>query len=198
MVASMLTTAAQALPAGPLLVIAGPPAAGKTTVSRLVASGLGPRACVLESDFWWTTVVAGFIPPWTRPAHDQNRTIVRSFSAAAAALAVGGYAVVLEGIVGPWNLDLVSGEALPLAVDVHYAVLRPSLDAALARAVARCGEERVAGHPALSDPDVVRKMWHEFSDLGRYESHVVDCTDLTPVETAGAVTEMFAQGRLRL
>ena len=183
---------------GPLLVIAGPPAAGKTTVSKLVAARLQPKTCLLESDYWWTTVVNGFVPPWTAAAHDQNRTVVRSFSAAAAHLADGGYAVVLEGIVGPWNLDLVVDEAGRFDLEVHYVALRPSLEVALARAAERDGEERVPGHPALSDPDVVRKMWQEFSALGRYESHVIDSTGLGAAETADRVSAMLAEGRLRL
>ena len=178
--------------------IAGPPGAGKTTVSRLVAGELAPLACVVESDFWWTTVVAGFVPPWTPAAHEQNRTIVRSFGAAAATLAAGGYAVVLEGIVGPWNLDLVIDEARSRDVAVHYAVLRPSLEVALARATGRAGEERVPGHPALVDRDVVGKMWNEFADVGRYEPHVIDSTGLGADDVAAAVLDLFTRGRLLL
>lgn len=179
-----------------MLVIAGPPGAGKTTVSRLVAAELSDPVCVVESDYWWTTVVKGFIAPWTAPAREQNRTIVRSFSAAAVTLAGGGYSVVLEGIVGPWNLDLVLAEAERFAVAVHYVVLRPSLDVALARAADRAGEERIPGHPALTDTEVVRKMWHEFDGLGVYERHVVDNTELDAAETATLICSLLEHGAM--
>lgn len=179
-----------------ILVVSGPPGAGKTTVSRLVAQRLEPPACVIESDFWWTTVVTGFIRPWQPAAHDQNRVVVRSFSRAAAVMAQGGYRVVLEGIVGPWNLDLVTDEARAVGAQLHYVVLRPSLDVALARATGRAGDERVPGHPALTDEEPIRKMWHEFHELGDYERHVVDSTKLDPVETADVVRALLDAGRL--
>ena len=119
-----------------------------------------------------------------------------AFSAAAAALAAGGYSVVLEGVVGPWNLDLVVTEAVRLGVATHYVVLRPSLEVSVARATDRTGDERVAGHPALTDPDVVRTMWHEFDGLGDYEKHVVDNTDLDAAETAKAILSLFDSDRL--
>ena len=184
--------------AAELIVVSGPPAAGKTTVARLLAARLQPRACVVESDFWWTTVVNGFIPPWQPAAHDQNRIIIRSFSRAAAALAQGGYHVVLEGIVGPWNLDLVMAEAAAVDVAVRYVVLRPSLDTVLGRAAGRAGEERVPGHPALTDEEPVRKMWHEFSDLGPYESHVIDNSHENPSQTLDVLWPLLQTDRLRV
>jgi predicted kinase len=181
-----------------IVVVAGPPGAGKTTVSRLVGQRLESPACVLESDFWWTTVVGGFVLPWLPEAHEQNRVIVRSFSRAAAAMAQGGYGVVLDGVVGPWNLDLVTTEAAAVGADVHYAVLRPTLSVAVARATARVGEERVSGHPALIHEEPIRKMWHEFTGLGDYERHIVDNTDLDPAQTASAVCALLDAGRLRV
>lgn len=109
----------------PLLVVTGPPAAGKTTAARLLAARFEPRVCVLESDWWWTTIVAGRVSPWLPEAHEQNRAVVRSFSAAAAVMAAGSYPTVLEGIIGPWMLDLVQEEAAARDVPVHYVVLRP-------------------------------------------------------------------------
>jgi predicted kinase len=188
----------QTTPVAPILVIAGPPGAGKSTVARLFGAQLQPLACVVESDFWWTTIVNGFIPPSQPLAHDQNRTIVRSYSRAAAALASGGYAVVLEGIIGPWNLDLVVAEATAVNAEVQYVVLRPSLAVALARARGRAGEERVAGHPALIEEEPIRKLWHEFADLGRHESHALDTTDLDPAQTVEAIQALNRAGRLTL
>lgn len=180
------------MPAGPLIVVTGPPGAGKTTTARLVGVRLAVRACVLESDWWWTTIVAGHIPPWEPSAHDQNRTVVASFSAAAVAMASGGYTTVLEGIIGPWMLDLLTAEARARQVAVHYVVLRPALEVTLARATSRGGEERVPGHPALTDEGPIRQMWHQFADLGRYERNALDTTTLDVAETVSRVCSLVA------
>lgn len=153
--------------AAPLIIITGPPGAGKTTVARHVAMRLTPAACLIDSDWWWTTIVKGHVPPWQPEAHDQNRTVVRSFAAAASTMAEGGYPTVLEGIVAPWMLELVEAEASARDLAVHYVVLRPSLDTALQRAMARLGDERVPGHPALTDEAPIRQLWHEFLAAAR-------------------------------
>ena len=154
------------MPARSLVVITGPPGAGKTSVSRLVAARLDAPACLMESDWWWTTIVSGRIPPWLPDAHAQNRAVIESFAAAASVMAKRGFATVLEGIVGPWMLDLVLAEAEVASVQLHYVVLRPTLEVSLERALSRAGEERVPGHPALTDPAPIRQLWRQFSELG--------------------------------
>lgn len=65
------------------------------------------RAVCLETDWFWTMIAGGRIDPWLPEADEQNRTMLRSAAAAAAEMDAGGYDTVLEGIVGPWMLDVV-------------------------------------------------------------------------------------------
>jgi hypothetical protein len=113
--------------------------------------------------------------------------IVQSFVAAANALAAGGYAVVLEGIIGPWNFDIVTTQFASSAIEAHYVVLRPDRHVALGRATSRVGEERVRGHPALTEEGPILHMWDQFADLGEFEDKVIDNTDLDPDQTAALI-----------
>jgi predicted ABC-type ATPase len=182
----------------PVLIVTGPPGAGKSTVSMLIAGRHEQGVCI-ESDWFWSTIVDGFIAPWEPGADHQNRTVLRSFIAAASAFARGGYPVVLDGVVGPWYLDLVTQELQGTEVDVHYVVLRPSLSIALARATGRSGEkERVPGHGHLVNEERIRFMWERFSDLGEREAHAIDTSELDPEQTAALVWAGFLAGDFRL
>lgn len=141
----------------------------------------------METDWFWTTITKGFVAPWKLEAKQQNRVIVRSFAAAAALIAGGGYPVILDGIVGPWNLEIVNHEFEIRNVESDFIVLRPARDVALRRARSRSGEERIEGHRALTDEEPILHMWDQFAHLGQYEAKVIDNSDLDPHQTEALV-----------
>ena len=96
---------------------------------------------------------------------------------------------MLEGIIGPWFLDTF----VPVAGDVpvHYVVIRPSADTAMAGPLH-------AEAPALVDPEPITKMYSEFERLGAHEHHVVDTTGHSVEETVADVLARLDAGSLRL
>lgn len=83
-----------------LIVVTGPPGAGKTTVARFLSKLFEPSALVAGDDFF-AFIDRGYIEPWTAEADHQNEIVVGAAAAAAGRLATGGYAVVYDGVIGP-------------------------------------------------------------------------------------------------
>jgi predicted kinase len=178
-----------------LLILTGPPAAGKTTTATLVAEHVTPSV-VIEADALWAHVVHGFIEPWKEESSEQNRALVRASLAAAARLSSSGYATVLSGHVGPSFMDLVDDELVHLSTPVAYIVLRPSLEDCLARCRERQSDPRHAG--ALRDETVIRQLYGSYSNLDGFERHVLDTSGLTAEATASLVVSELKSPRFAL
>jgi len=89
---------------GEILIVTGPPGAGKSTMARALVEEFA-LAVLLQGDWYFERVVRGWIEPWKPPSQHQNAVVTRAMAASAREYARGGYAVVLEGIIGPWFLD---------------------------------------------------------------------------------------------
>lgn len=172
---------------GAVVVVTGPPGAGKSTVaSQLV--GLADRSVLIDGDAFFQYVKSGWIPPWEPESAGQNATVIDALGSAAGAYSRGHYVVFVEGVIGPWFL-----ERFRAAFDhaLHYVVVRPSREAAFARGTAR-------PHPQLNDPVPMSKMYDEFESVGVYERCVVDNSMQTLDETVTTVAEGLARGRFRV
>ncbi len=193
------TSGSRAGRAGRIVVLAGPPGAGKTTVARLLTESTDHSSVCIETDWFWTTITNGFVEPWLPGADRQNHSVLRAAASAAAALATDGYEVVMEGVIGPWMLPTVSQPLRAAGLDVSYVVLRPDIEICLARAHARAAEvPRVEGHPPLDDSGPIRDLGAQMADLGPYEAHAVDTTDSDPTTTVAHLLDRLAQGDFRL
>ncbi|MGW6917804.1 AAA family ATPase [Kitasatospora sp. NPDC054939] len=172
--------------AGAVVVLTGPPGAGKSTVSPLLADVLHPSVHLHTDDFW-AAIRRGYVAPYLPHAHRQNATVLTVIAQAAFGFATGGYQVVVDGVVGPWFLDAFRREARATGAALHYVVLRPDLDTTLHRATGR-------GPDALTDPDPVRSLHGQFADLGPLERHALDSSALDAPTTAGTVLDGLRRG----
>jgi len=168
------------------VILTGPPGAGKTTVGRLVAEAFELSA-VIESDFFWAAIVNGMILPWEPESAEQNRTMIRASLAAATHLVASGYVTVVEGIVGPWFLDLLRDELQDVDAVVSYVVLRPSLEDCLFRSKDRRRDPRHAN--ALIDEGPIRHLFAQFESLGRHERNVVDTSKISIHDTVRVIVD---------
>ena len=163
-----------------LLIITGPPGAGKSTVSALVAEHFD-RSALVRGDTFFGFVARGYLYPWLPESHEQNDVVTRATATAAGRYAEGGYTTIFDGMVGPWFLPtFLTYSGLE---SVHYAVLLPDLETCVARVSDR--EDH-----GFRDESVTRQMHGSFATSDIDTRHLFTRGDDAP-SVARDILERF-------
>jgi adenylate kinase family enzyme len=168
---------------GEVIVVSGPPGAGKSTVAKALADVYEPSALVIGDDFF-AFLAIGRIDPWLPEADAQNQTVLSAAAAACGRLAER-FTVVYDGVLWPphaASFARAAGRAF------HYALLLPPLEVCLERVRKR------RDHP-LSDQKAVADMWHSF-DSARGSLPILDALD-PPDEVVAEIVGLVQSGILR-
>jgi cytidylate kinase len=171
---------------GELVVVTGPPGAGKSSVSEQLANGFTPSALV-AGDVFFAMMKQGYILPWLPAARRQNSVIIEA-AAAAAGILTELCSVVYDGVLGPWFLPTFLG-ATRLS-QVHYVILLPPLEVCLERVHSRVGH----GFANLS---ATRDMYQQFHDAAINARHVMNEPNHQPAQLAELITRGLDDGRFR-
>jgi hypothetical protein len=140
-------------------------------------------------DQFFDAIRSGFIAPWLTESRDQNRTVNEAVASAAVAYARGGYAVFVDGVVGPWFLDIFREAARTVQVPLDYVVLRLPRETAMARARDRA-EAPLADYPP--------HLFDAFADVGEFEPCVLEIGEADRETVVTSLRDGLNAGRFRL
>jgi hypothetical protein len=165
---------------GGLLLVTGPPGAGKSSVASVLAARFDPSVLVV-GDAFFGFLATGAVQPWLPESARQNETVTQASAAAAGRFVRGGYVTVFDGMVGPWFLPTFTAAT---GLDrLEYVILLPAVERCLHRVASRVGH-------GFDDPAATRKMHAEFTGATVDARHVV--TD--PPEGVDAVADLIMAG----
>jgi AAA domain len=169
-----------------LIVVTGPPGAGKSSVSEELAKRWRPSALV-PGDAFFGMIKQGYIPPWLPQARGQKTVIIQAAAAAAGRLC-DLCLVVFDGVVGPWFLPAFL-RATGLT-SLHYVMLLPPLDVCIERVRHRLGH-------GFADLSVTRDMHRQFAAATVDSKHVIIETNSQPAKLAELIDGQLGGGAFR-
>ena len=169
-----------------MLVVTGPPGAGKSTVSAILAERF-EHSVLVEGDAFFRFLRTGAVDPWLPEAHGQNTVVTFAGGAAAGHYAQGGLNTVYDGVIGPWFLDdFVAATGLD---SLDYVMLLPPVGVCVERVASRRDH-------GFTDEAATRHMHRQFARAQIEARHVVRITRDSPVDVADRIVDARDSGAL--
>jgi predicted ABC-type ATPase len=172
---------------GELIIVTGPPGAGKSTVSSLVVDSFDSSVLV-TGDWFFGLWRGGAIDPWLPEAVPQTTVAAEAAAAATAAFVRADCRVVFDGFSPPGYLPEFAA-AVGLST-VHYAVILPPVTTCTDRVASRTGH-------GFTSADATRAMYRDFTRVTLDARHLITDAGAAPEDIADQILERLAAGGLR-
>ncbi len=169
-----------------ILIVTGPPGAGKTAVARELAGRFEPSVH-LQTDLFYSAISRGFVLPWKVEAERQNKTVVMAAARAAAPYTLAGYMTFVDGVVLPWALEVYREELAREGVEVRCVVLLPEVDEVVRRGLSRSEDHGL-------DEAVYREMHRQFVEAFDGNSEPIFRQATSVIETADSIVSALRSG----
>lgn len=171
-----------------LLILSGPPGAGKTSAALALADRYDRVAHVDVDVLRHFVTPTGFIGPGRPGFERQYALAVRNACCLARNFLAERIAVIIDdaAVVDRAGLDLYLAELGVAGIGVHFVRLLPALDVCLER-----NQEREQGRVA---PERLRKVWQQYSAATNVPGVTLDNGDLSIYETADRLQALTTSG----
>ena len=167
---------------GELIIVTGPPGAGKSTVSGLVADSFD-FSVLIPSDWFFSLWHRGAIDPWLPQALPQTTVAADTAAAATGAFARGDCQVVYDGFIPPGDLP---GFAAAAGLSVlHYAVILPPVTTCTDRVASRAGRR-------FTSVDATRAMHRDFVQAMLDARYLITDAEAAPKDVARQILDGFS------
>jgi hypothetical protein len=173
---------------GDVLVISGPPGAGKSAVAAMAADSFD-LSILVKGDAFFSFLRRGAVEPWLPESAAQNDVVTAAAGAATGRFADGPHTVVYDGVVGPWYLSTFLQHAG--VAFLSYAVLLPPVEQCVEQVRHRVGH-------GFTDEPATRAMHQQFREADIDPGHVFANPTGRLEETVEAILAAHGQGALQV
>lgn len=170
-----------------LLILTGPPGAGKSTVALALAERYDRVAHIQVDVLRHFVTPTGYAPPGRGVAFEvQDRLAVENACALARNFTRERFGVIIDDVVSPEKLVRYIDGLKEAGLPVHFIRLMPVLEICQERDRARAEGRAPKGR--------AETVWRELAGYGAHAGVTIDSSDLTAYETADRVQELTTAG----